>query len=244
MASVAICTAVSKPNVTSVPDRSLSMVLGTPTALTPWPPRRSATPNVSSPPTATRASTPWARRLARTRSGPSCILKGLVRDVPRIVPPCARMSRHRGTSSSTNSSSSTPFQPSMYPITSSSWRSTAVSTTARITALSPGQSPPPVRIPMRIRAAGLVLAQPGLVDSGANELEGRGEDAQRLPPRWYEAADAGDAEIPGEKGPAVARHPRVGQLDEAVAPRGVTFVGGRGGHALEGPEDVGHVGER
>ena len=35
MASVAICTAVSKPKVTSVPARSLSMVLGTPTTLTP-----------------------------------------------------------------------------------------------------------------------------------------------------------------------------------------------------------------
>jgi hypothetical protein len=31
MASVAICTAVSKPNVMSVPPRSLSIVFGTPT---------------------------------------------------------------------------------------------------------------------------------------------------------------------------------------------------------------------
>ena len=35
MASVTICTAVSKPKVTSVADRSLSMVFGTPTTGTP-----------------------------------------------------------------------------------------------------------------------------------------------------------------------------------------------------------------
>ena len=35
MASTAICTAVSKPKVSSVPDRSLSMVFGTPTTFTP-----------------------------------------------------------------------------------------------------------------------------------------------------------------------------------------------------------------
>ena len=117
-----------------------------------WAPRRCATPRVSSPPTATSASTARAARLARTRSGPSSIVNGLVRDVPRMVPPSARMSRHRGTSRGTYSSSRTPFHPSRYPMTSSPWRSAAVSTTARITALSPGQSPPPVRIPMRMPA--------------------------------------------------------------------------------------------
>ena len=150
MASVAVCTAVSNPKVTSVPDRSLSIVFGTPTAWTPKAPRRSATPRVSSPPTATSASTPRAARLSRTCSGPPSTVKGLVRDVPRIVPPWARMSRQRATSSSTCSSSMTPFQPSRKPITSSPCERWAVSTTARIAAFSPGQSPPPVRIPMRI----------------------------------------------------------------------------------------------
>ena len=37
MASTQICTAVLKPNVSSVPDRSLSMVLGTPTTGSPSP---------------------------------------------------------------------------------------------------------------------------------------------------------------------------------------------------------------
>ena len=36
MASVAIVTAVSKPKVMTVPDRSLSMVLGTPTTGMPF----------------------------------------------------------------------------------------------------------------------------------------------------------------------------------------------------------------
>ena len=44
MASVAICTAVWNPKVTSVADRSLSIVLGTPTTSTPSPASRLATP--------------------------------------------------------------------------------------------------------------------------------------------------------------------------------------------------------
>ena len=78
MASVAICTAVSKPKVTSVPARSLSIVFGTPTTLTPWPPSRSATPRVSSPPMATRASIPWAAKVATTCCGPPSVANGLV----------------------------------------------------------------------------------------------------------------------------------------------------------------------
>ena len=58
-------------------------------------PRRSATPSVSSPPMATRASTPRAARVATTRSGPPSTAKGFVRDVPRMVPPMGMMSRQR-----------------------------------------------------------------------------------------------------------------------------------------------------
>ena len=53
IASVAICTAVSKPNVMSVPPRSLSIVFGTPSTgrpCSPW--SRAAAPSVSSPPIA------------------------------------------------------------------------------------------------------------------------------------------------------------------------------------------------
>ena len=44
MASTHTCTAVSKPKVSSVADRSLSMVFGTPTTATPSPASREATP--------------------------------------------------------------------------------------------------------------------------------------------------------------------------------------------------------
>src|SRR3954468_5527273 len=54
--------------------------------------------------------------------------------------------------SSIVSFSSTPRQPSRKPITSSPYWSTPLRTIARIAALSPGQSPPPVSTPIRIRA--------------------------------------------------------------------------------------------
>jgi len=47
MASMAMFTAVSKPNVKSVAPRSLSMVFGTPTTLTPRSLSLVATPSVS-----------------------------------------------------------------------------------------------------------------------------------------------------------------------------------------------------
>src|SRR5918997_805536 len=68
IASVAICTAVWKPNVKSVPARSLSIVFGTPTTFTPSSPSRRATPRVSPPPVRTpiramaRHSTQQSRR--------------------------------------------------------------------------------------------------------------------------------------------------------------------------------------
>ncbi len=93
MASVAICTAVSKPKVISVALRSLSMVLGTPTTGTPSAASLSATPSVSSPPMAIRASMPSRSSEARQASTPPSILNGLVRDEPSTVPPRGRVPR-------------------------------------------------------------------------------------------------------------------------------------------------------
>ena len=70
MASVAICTAVWKPNVKSVAARSLSIVLGTPTTGMPSSASRRATPSVSSPPIGMRTSIPRASSVAFTFSGP------------------------------------------------------------------------------------------------------------------------------------------------------------------------------
>src|SRR6266481_17454 len=154
MASVAICTAVWKPNVRSVPERSLSMVLGTPTMLTPIWCSLVATPSVSSPPMATTAPTFRAFRFLITVSAPPGFLKGFVRLVPRIVPPrwriplvASRVSR------SCSGGSSRPRQPSRTPITSKPCCSPR-RTTARITALRPGQSPPPVRTAIFMTAEG------------------------------------------------------------------------------------------
>ena len=63
IASIAMLTAVSKPNVKSVPDRSLSIVLGTPTTLTPRSASLVATPRVSSPPIAISASHAVGRKV-------------------------------------------------------------------------------------------------------------------------------------------------------------------------------------
>ena len=58
IASVATVTAVSKPNVACVHDRSLSMVFGTPTIGIPFLRKRVAIRNAPSPPIAISASPP------------------------------------------------------------------------------------------------------------------------------------------------------------------------------------------
>ena len=93
IAADAICTAVSNPKVISVPAMSLSMVLGTPMQGTPSSCRSRATPSEPSPPMAMIASMSWR---ADGRLDPVHTvgdLVGLVRDVPRIVPPRGRMPR-------------------------------------------------------------------------------------------------------------------------------------------------------
>ena len=94
MASVAICTAVSKPKVMSVPPRSLSIVFGTPMIgrpCSPW--SRAAAPRVSSPPMAISPSRFSVVRFSRIRSGPRSSFSGLVRELRRMVPPRGRIPR-------------------------------------------------------------------------------------------------------------------------------------------------------
>src|SRR5215472_12431266 len=132
------------------------MVLGTPTTLAPAPCNFAATPSVSSPPMATRASTPRLSRFSLIRSTPDWpsmvadSASGFVRDEPRIVPPRGRIPRTACTSSTIVSPSSGPRQPSRNPMNSISCSAAPVRTTARMTAFSPGQSPPPVRTPTRM----------------------------------------------------------------------------------------------
>src|SRR5919108_6608808 len=75
-----------------------------------------------------------------------------------MVPPRGRMPRVLSRSSSTASPSTPPAQPFRKPRMLWPWAVTPLRTTARITALRPGQSPPPVRIPTRAIARRLVLA--------------------------------------------------------------------------------------
>ncbi len=116
MASVAICTAVWKPKVTSVAERSLSMVFGTPTTAIPSAPAAAATPRVSSPPMTISASIRSRSREARTRARPSSIFTGFVREVPRMVPPRWISPRVLESVSSITSPSSTPRQPWRKPM--------------------------------------------------------------------------------------------------------------------------------
>src|SRR5512138_112744 len=159
MASTAIWTAVSNPNVTSVPDRSLSIVLGTPTTETPRPKNFSATPSVSSPPIAISASIRSREIVASTFSGPPSTLNGFVRDVPRIVPPRGSRPRVLSEFSTTAFPSIRPLQPSEKPVNSSAYVFSPLRTRARITAFNPGASPPPVRTPTRIMASDATLAR-------------------------------------------------------------------------------------
>ena len=76
IASVAICTAVSKPNVRSVPPRSLSIVFGTPSTGSPCSPcSRAAAPSVSSPPIAISPSMSSGVERPRIASGPVVALE-------------------------------------------------------------------------------------------------------------------------------------------------------------------------
>src|SRR3989449_1060516 len=86
IASVAVWTAVSNPNVSWVPPTSLSMVFGTPTTGIPFSRNsRCAMRSEPSPPIAMRASMPFLRKAATSSSARSC----------SITLPSGRVSRHR-----------------------------------------------------------------------------------------------------------------------------------------------------
>src|SRR5437763_225625 len=230
MASVAICTAVWNPKVTSVADRSLSIVLGTPTTDSPSPPRRWATPSVSSPPMAMRASRALTATVSSTRSTPPSTLYGLVREVPRIVPPRGRMPRHRSTSSGSVRPSMAPRQPSARPTNSSAWATSPLRTTARITAFSPGQSPPPVSTPTRTGSA------PSHSSLGLGRLAEQADLPFEVTDILEALVDAGEAQVrhlvqapePVEHGDADLLAARLG----AQQPDGLLHLAGQGLHVL------------
>ena len=109
-----------------------------------------ATPSVSSPPIAIKASTFIFAKFSFIFSTPLSILNGLVLDEPKIVPPLGKIPRVAGISNFMVRPSSGPRQPSRKPRNSYPYSLTPLRTAARITAFKPGQSPPPVKIPIRI----------------------------------------------------------------------------------------------
>ncbi len=114
IASVAICTAVWKPNVKSVAPMSLSIVFGTPTTGSPSRCKRSATPSVSSPPIGISASRRSRSKVSRSAaSARRATAKGLVREVPRIVPPRGKDARPCSRASSSIASSRQHARPAV-----------------------------------------------------------------------------------------------------------------------------------
>ncbi len=141
------------------------MVFGTPITFTPsfWSP--CAIFREPSPPMTIRASSPMSFMFLTTVLDSSLTIslpsttfltaKGLpLFVVPRIVPPRNSMPRvFQGVSSLALTGVSSPSKPSNIPTTSQLYLLTAVFTTARITALSPGASPPPESMPIFIHAS-------------------------------------------------------------------------------------------
>ena len=120
IASIAICTAVSNPKVSSVPDRSLSIVFGTPTTLHAGSNELGRhTQRVLAADGDQRVDAELRRGWSRHRSTPPSILNGLVRDEPSTVPPAGSVPRKVSTDKSWCRPSITPFHPSRKPITSS-----------------------------------------------------------------------------------------------------------------------------
>src|SRR5579875_912804 len=236
IASVAICSAVSKPKVWSVAPRSLSIVLGTPITGTPAAWSLWAAPRVSSPPIAISPSSPRRSSVPRTAPTPSSRLSGLVRELPRIVPPRGRMPRVDSIVSSSPMSSRTPRHPSRKPMKPSSCASIPLRTTARITALRPGQSPPPVSRPSRIGPASYADAARGAgpwnrraIRSGSAMSDRRRPPARRIARPALLATLAG-----GVAASALAerRHLRAIADDEEFRVLSAPLTGAAAGHAV------------
>ena len=84
------------------------------------------------------------------------------------MPPRCRMPCTDCAVSSRNTPSVTPRQPSSNPRTAYRWTPIALRTTARIAALRPGQSPPPVRMPIRFT---VLLVETGRLKGGPAKVE-------------------------------------------------------------------------
>ena len=60
----------------------------------------------------------------------------------------------------------------------------------------------------------------------------------------HQLVDAGRVQVPGQERPAISCFPRLGQVGESEPAGGVSLDGGHLGDVVEGPEHVGHIGQR
>ena len=116
--SVAMLTAVSKPNVRSVSSMSLSIVLGIPTTGTPACDSRCAAVSVPSPPIGMRTSIPCLASTPFISAIPASSRSGATRAEPSVVPPRVSRPSTAAMSSGVVRSSRRPRQPSRKPMTS------------------------------------------------------------------------------------------------------------------------------
>src|SRR5580658_2930351 len=165
------------------------MVFGTPTTRARCSARRAATLSVSSPPIATSASRLNFSRLCSTCSTPLSSFIGLTRELPSMVPPSGRMPESLERSKGITSPS--PISPA-HPLRTPNNVSPAMSARrpmARIAALRPGASPPPVRAAILCPTLAYLSAEL-VTDSGVTEerlLFGAAEydgDTARRGGRW------------------------------------------------------------
>src|SRR5579862_7081284 len=144
------------------------MVFGTPTTRACCSANRAATLRVSSPPIATSASSLCFSRLCSTWSTPPSSFIGLTRELPSMVPPSGRMPESRDRSRGITSPS--PIRPA-HPLRTPNNVSPAMSARrpmARIAALRPGASPPPVRTAILCPTVAYLSAEL-VTDSGVTE---------------------------------------------------------------------------
>src|SRR2546427_334322 len=171
-------------------------------------------------------------------------LRGSVGEVPRIVPPSARIrAASRGRSGRGAASPRRPAQPSAMPKTSCP-RELARSTTARMAAFRPGASPPPVRTPIRTvtrevpAGCALALGLAFLPLDGPVELLGRDRFRRRIGLELAAYVEAGRAAI-------LAEHDVEEHRVRGVAPGEVERLFRRGrlrdGPALRGQSDPDHI---
>src|SRR3954453_20427835 len=174
--------------------------------------RRCAAPSVSSPPMAISPSSPSAK-VRSTCSTPPSRLNTLVREVRRMVPPRGSIPRVDCRSSGMRSLSSTPCQPPRKPTSSWPWTLIPWRTMARMTALRPGQSPPPVSTPKRI-APSLTPSCGAVPDAPTFDLQSHSSYSDgALPPAEVVAAAA----AAGVELLALSDHDTVEGVDEALA---------------------------